>query len=75
MRTMPLLSCKQNFIAQILLTLVASAIALSGCSTYQYASLNSELEKDENSAFVTENDTVKILYSFIGQNCPVTIQV
>jgi len=33
------------------------------------------LEKDENSAFVTENDTVKILYSFIGQNCPVTIQV
>lgn len=75
MKTKPLLSYKLNFIAQILLAIIASAIVLSGCSTYQYAALDSELEKDENSAFINENDTVKILYSFTGRNCPVTIQV
>lgn len=47
----------------------------TGCSTFQYAALDSDLQKNENNAFVNENDTVKILYTFNGQDCPVNIQV
>jgi len=43
-------------------------MALSGCTEYQYITLNSNLNKNENKEFNVENDTVSIKYKFSGQN-------
>jgi hypothetical protein len=43
--------------------------------TYQYVTLDSDLEKNESREIVLENDTVRISYSFDGVNCPATIRV
>jgi hypothetical protein len=49
-------------------------IFLCSCSTYQYATLRSK-ETDETKGIVIENDSVKIVYTFKGENCPIQIQV
>lgn len=54
------------------LTFLSIAI-LSGCSRYQYISVNSHLEQNDQKEFVNENDTVSIKYSFAGENFPLTI--
>lgn len=46
----------------------------SGCATYQYATVSSSL-KDENSVFIVENDTTKIIYDFSGERGPVKIAI
>ena len=48
-------------------------IILSGCSQYQYLSVNSYLHQDDKKEFVIENDTVLIKYSFAGENFPITV--
>jgi hypothetical protein len=45
-------------------------IILSGCSRYQYISINSNIPQTENKDFVIENDTVIIRYTFAGQGLP-----
>ncbi len=57
------------------ISVLAFTFFLSGCSSYQYVSLVGSLPKNNENQFIRENDTVKITYSFTGNNCPVTIQV
>lgn len=58
-----------------LLILMGIAFIGTSCSKFQYASLNSDLKKDRFQKFIFENDTLKINYSYTGQNGPFTIEV
>jgi len=49
--------------ARILL-LLFFVVALSGCAKFQYVFVDSHLYHDDDNAFVAENDTVMIKYSF-----------
>jgi hypothetical protein len=55
-------------------TLVLISI-LSSCQQYQYITLESDIFHNELQNFAWENDTLKIQYSFSGQNCPLKIQI
>ncbi|HEY4785944.1 MAG TPA: hypothetical protein VIH57_07835 [Bacteroidales bacterium] len=55
--------------------LCLSALFVTGCSKYQYISIDSYLNKNENSEFVDETDTVKMKYNFTGRDFPITITV
>jgi len=49
---------------------------LSSCSVYQYATIeSSSLNKNDKQEFVTENDTLKLVYNFNGINAPINITV
>ncbi|WP_342646604.1 hypothetical protein [Mucilaginibacter sp. CSA2-8R] len=52
-------------------------LALASCSTYQVNVLSSTntTKDDKTGVFNFENDSVKITYSFSGNNAPVSIQV
>jgi len=52
-------------------------LTLTSCSKYQISILSStNTQKDaETGRFVTENDSVKITYSFFGQNAPINLDV
>ncbi len=52
-------------------------LALASCSTYQVNVLSSTntIKDDKTGVFNFENDSVKITYSFSGNNAPVSIQV
>lgn len=52
-------------------------LALTSCSKYQINVLSSNnIKKDpDNGKFVTENDSVKITYSFFGRNAPINLDV
>lgn len=56
----------------ILLFLV---IYLSGCSVYQYATLDGTIPKDGDNQLVLENDTLKLMYSFNGYDCQASVQI
>ncbi|QKJ29291.1 hypothetical protein HQ865_05820 [Mucilaginibacter mali] len=60
-------------------TLILSALVLllTSCSKYQINVLSSNnIKKDpDNGKFVTENDSVKITYSFFGRNAPINLDV
>lgn len=60
-----------------ILILSALVLALTSCSKYQINVLSSSnIKKDpENGKFVTENDSVKITYSFFGRNAPINLEV
>ena len=53
------------------------ACVLVSCSTYQVNVLSSTntTKDDKTGVFNFENDSVKITYSFYGNNAPVSIQV
>jgi len=51
----------------ILFTFICFMV-LPGCTEYQYITVNSNLNKNENKEFNVENDTVSIKYKFSGQN-------
>ena len=55
--------------------LYVSIIFLSGCSRYQYISVNSNLYQNEKKEFISENDTVMIKYTFAGENFPITVTI
>ena len=48
---------------------------LPSCVSYQYVSLAGDLSQNDQQEFISENDTLRMLYSFNGANCPVTIDV
>ncbi len=48
---------------------------ITGCSRYQYVLVGSRLPQNENQEYIVENDTVRIKYSFAGENLPLTISV
>lgn len=58
-------------------TTVALPLLFAACSVYQLntiASTNTERNEIDGS-FVQENDSLKIIYSFNGQNAPVSIEI
>lgn len=53
-------------------------LMLTGCSSYYYSVLSSNdpsADRNGRREFVQENDTVRIAYSFNGEDAPVTIRV
>jgi len=55
---------------------IACIISLfTSCTTYQYATLNSNLPQPSQEGFLYENDTVEINYSFGGPNCPLILTI
>lgn len=58
--------------------LIAACLLFSSCSSYYYSFLNSNDEngaKNEDGDFVTENDSVRISFSFYGKDAPVFISI
>jgi hypothetical protein len=47
----------------------------SGCSTYQYITLGSYLKSNQSQQFTYETDSIRVQYSFNGQNGPVQIEI
>ncbi len=45
------------------------------CNTYQYYSLDGTLPKSQYSDFFFENDTLQVIYTFNGENGPVTTKI
>ena len=55
---------------------LVSIVLLSGCSTYQHVRLtSSNTQQNEQSAFVIENDSISIIYSFYGQGGKMDIEL
>jgi hypothetical protein len=51
-------------------------LLFSSCATYQYFTVDSaQLPKDDHQAFIADNDTMQIAYSFAGAGGPLTITV
>ncbi|MCU0383015.1 MAG: hypothetical protein MUF68_03010 [Cyclobacteriaceae bacterium] len=48
---------------------------LSACSGYQFLSVDSALHRDTKSAFIWENDSVRIVYRFSGANGPIQFTI
>ncbi len=60
---------------KIYILLIPVILILSGCSTYQYLSVDSYLDKNREKEFVFENDSVRINYDFSGQNFSVKYNI
>jgi hypothetical protein len=54
---------------------VGCLILLSGCTSYQYVYIDSNLKKNEIKEFVQETDSFKIKYNFSGQNFATKITI
>ena len=67
--------CLKNFIGRRNFILVSCFILLSGCAQYQYISVSSHLDQNDKKEFIKENDTVKIKYTFAGENFPINITI
>ena len=50
-------------------------LLLSGCSNYQYITIDSNLYKNENKEFFVSNDTLSIKYSFAGENLLISVTI
>ncbi len=50
-------------------------LILTSCTSYQFASLSSNLPKSQYNDFFYENDSVQIVYSFEGSNCDLNIDI
>lgn len=51
-------------------------LLVSSCTTYQYFTVDSsQLPKDDHQAFIYDNDTMRLSYSFSGPGGPLTITV
>jgi len=55
--------------------LISCFLFLSGCSSFQYVFIDSHLHQNEKKEFITENDTVRIKYSFTGEDFPITLTI
>jgi hypothetical protein len=60
-----------------LLIICAAVSLLSACSTYQMNTLGSTntIHDEKTGEFKTENDSVKITYSFAGHNVPIRVTI
>ena len=54
---------------------LVSIVLLLGCSTYQHVRLASTTQQNDQSAFVIENDSLNIIYSFYGQGGPIYMEL
>lgn len=59
-----------NFALPIVVLLISAS-----CVRYQYMGLSSSVPKNESKVFYHENDTLRISYSFNGENCPIRINI
>jgi hypothetical protein len=50
-------------------------VTLSGCATYQYVAIDSDLPQNNYGEMLIENDTVLIKYKFSGPNCPAVVHI
>jgi hypothetical protein len=50
-------------------------LSLMSCSSFQYGTISSALPAEPDGTVKFENDTIRVSYSFIGENCPVTVRV
>lgn len=58
------------------LSLAIILLAFGSCSSYQYVTLNSpEIPKNDKKEFIMENDTMKLIYNFHGQDGPMNVTV
>jgi hypothetical protein len=57
-----------------LIALFSFAFFATSCSRYQYVTIES-FKPSQSKGIVSENDTVKVTYSFKGKNCPVRLEV
>lgn len=57
------------------LIFVFSVYLFSSCSSYQFATLNSNLEQPFSDGFIYENDTIQLHYAFNGPNCPLHLSI
>ncbi len=51
------------------------AICMSSCEAYQYATFSSSLPQSQYDDFFFENDTLQVVYSFNGMDCPINIDI
>lgn len=48
----------------------------TGCVSYQMVAVNSgQVSRNEKQAFVVENDTIRLQYSFAGQDGPINLEI
>ena len=50
-------------------------VLFASCSVYQHVRLASDTQKNEQSAFVIDNDSINIMYSFYGQGGPIYMEL
>jgi hypothetical protein len=48
---------------------------LIGCSTYQYAVVDTNIRTDDRGQIVAENDSVRVTYKFAGMNGPAVVEL
>jgi hypothetical protein len=61
---------------QITLPFISCLILLASCNRYQYATINSQgLAMNDKQEFVAENDTLKLIYNFNGQDAPINLTI
>ena len=58
-----------------LLSILVVLLSLSGCQSYQYVTVKSDLNNNDVGEYYIENDTVKVFFLFTGANGPVIIEV
>jgi len=56
-------------------SLISILILFSSCTTYQYASLSSDLPQPTPRGFSYENDTIQMIFSFSGDGCPLFLNI
>ncbi len=60
---------------QLFLALASLLLVVSCTYTFQVATIKGNYKQDDSKSYVIENDTVRIKYSFKGDNCPIIIEV
>ena len=63
----------KKLFAHTLLPVLTGLMYLTGCTTYQYLAVDGDLPHNIHRQYVSENDSVKIIYTFAGLHGPVTI--
>jgi hypothetical protein len=59
-----------------LLPLASFVLLFSSCTTYQYMRVSGKnITANDNREFVMENDSVRVIYNFHGQNAPIHVEV
>jgi hypothetical protein len=59
----------------LILFQLAVLVGLWGCAQHQYVTVDGKLMYDDNYGFFDSNDTLTILYTFNGLNCPINIEL
>jgi hypothetical protein len=65
----------KNFVIVRNFLLLSFLILVTGCSKYQYVFVDSHMYRNEKKEFITETDTVKLKYTFSGENFPINLTI